>query len=380
MTRPGDTPGDGWTVLDVPVDAPPAAPDPDAPRADDPEVPTPAWAEAGGPFAGLADPAPPPPAGPPGGKVFTLEDRPAPALYLLAWLLTGTGAAMLLFSTQAPPSPGRTLVLLVALLLLGTGFAAGSGYQVVARRGRPVAAYRGPAPVLVFGLVVVLSAFGSGLLGAVGLAPESAAGFLAGLLVVALGYLIGVIAFVVRTGALTWTEMGWPAAGPGRPGRALGALVTGAVAALIAAPAVLLLGGLATLLLGAEAAQILPPARDVTDRLLIALAVAVVAPVGEEIFFRGFALAAWARDLPVRSALVRSAVFFAVVHIANISAVTFAQGARQALLQLVVILPLGLLLGWLYLRRGILAAIGGHVAWNVLILGLTLVRPGSPLA
>lgn len=379
MTRPGATPGDGWTVLDVPVDAPPAPPDPDDPSPGDPDAPTPAWAEAGGPFAGLADP-PPPPAGPPGGKVFTLEDRPAPALYLLAWLLTGTGAAMLLFSTQAPPSPGRTLVLLVALLLLGTGFAAGAGYQVVARRTRPVTAYRGPAPVLVFGLVVVLSALGSGLLGAVGLAPESAAGFLIGLLVVALGYLLGVTAFVVRTDALTWTEMGWPAAGPGRMRGALAALVTGAVATLVAAPAVAVVANLVGLLIGSEAPQILPPARDVTDRILIALAVAVVAPVGEEIFFRGFALAAWARDLPVRSALLRSAVFFAVVHIANISAVTFADGAKQALLQLLVILPLGLLLGWLYLRRGILAAIGGHVAWNALILGLTLVRSGSPLA
>lgn len=376
MSRPGDAPGDGWTVLDVPVDAPPASPDP----ADEPDGPAPSWTEVRGPLGDRTDPPPPPPAGPPGGRIFTLEDRPVPALYLLAWLLTGTGLAMLLFSTQAPPSAGRTLVLLVALLLLGTGLAAASGYQVVARRSRPAPWYRGPAPVLVFGLVVILSALGSGLLGAIGLAPESAAGFLAGLLIVAAGYLVGVVAFVVRTGALTWTEMGWPEAGPGRIRRALGALVTGAAATLVAAPVILVLAGILGQLAGTEAPQILPLARDVTDRILIVLAVALVAPVGEEIFFRGFALSAWARDLPLRSALVRSAVFFAVVHIANISAVTFAEGAKQALLQLAVILPLGLILGWLYLRRGILAAIGGHVAWNALILGLTLVRPGSPLA
>ena len=379
MSRPGDTPGDGWTVLDAPVDAPPASPAPDPDPADGPDAPTPSWAEARGVLGGLADP-PPPPAGPPGGRIFSLDDRPVPALYLLAWLLTGIGAAMLLFSTQAPPSPGRTLVLLVALLLLGSGLAAGSGYQVVARRSRPDPWYRGPAPVLVFGLVVVLSALGSGLLGAVGLAPETAAGFLVGLLVVAGGYLLGVIAFVVRTGVFTWTEMGWPAAGPGRTRRALSALVTGAAVTLVAAPVVLVLAGIVGQAIGSEAPQILPQARGVTDRILIALAVAVVAPVGEEIFFRGFALAAWARDLPVRSALVRSALFFAVVHIANITTVSFADGAKQALLQLAVIVPLGLILGWLFLRRGILAAIGGHVAWNALILGLTLVRPGSPLA
>ena len=29
-----------------------------------------------------------PPQGPPGGRIFTLEGRPVPSLYLLAWLLT----------------------------------------------------------------------------------------------------------------------------------------------------------------------------------------------------------------------------------------------------------------------------------------------------
>ena len=50
------------------------------------------------------------------------------------------------------------------------------------------------------------------------------------------------------------------------------------------------------------------------------LGAAVVAPIAEEIFFRGFALSAWQRDLGPRPALVRSALFFALVHIANVGA------------------------------------------------------------
>ena len=84
----------------------------------------------------------------------------------------------------------------------------------------------------------------------------------------------------------------------------------------------------------------------------MALAAAIIAPIGEELFFRGFALTAWPRDMPERTALIRSAVFFAVVHIPNIRASRTRQRMGQALLQFAVIFPLGLVLGWLFLRRG----------------------------
>ena len=77
------------------------------------------------------------------------------------------------------------------------------------------------------------------------------------------------------------------------------------------------------------------------------LAAAVVAPIGEEAFFRGFALTAWWRDLGPRSALIRSALFFAVVHILNIEVAPdqAGTGLAQALLAFLVILPLGVVLG-----------------------------------
>jgi membrane protease YdiL (CAAX protease family) len=91
-------------------------------------------------------------------------------------------------------------------------------------------------------------------------------------------------------------------------------------------------------------------------------------PVGEELFFRGFTLTAWLRDLGPRSALVRTTVFFALVHLINIRVQPGAavDGIKQALLELAVIAPVGFALGWLYLRRGLIASIAGHCAVNLL--------------
>jgi membrane protease YdiL (CAAX protease family) len=142
--------------------------------------------------------------------------------------------------------------------------------------------------------------------------------------------------------------------------------------------ALALVGGILALLLDVEAPSVIPVAGSSAEALAIALAAALVIPIGEELFFRGFALTAWLRDLGPRSALVRSALFFALIHIANISATSFGEGAAQALLQTVVLLPVGFALGWLFLRRGMAAAIGGHVTYNGLLLFLSLVASTLP--
>ena len=129
------------------------------------------------------------------------------------------------------------------------------------------------------------------------------------------------------------------------------------------------------------APETLPDAHGSTEALAVVLAAVVVAPIGEEAFFRGFALTAWLRDLGERSALIRSALFFAIVHILNIrvaAADQASQGLGQALLQFAVILPLGLALGWLFLRRGIVASIAGHMTYNgFLLVLLALSRAAS---
>ena len=51
---------------------------------------------------------------------------------------------------------------------------------------------------------------------------------------------------------------------------------------------------------------------------------------------------------------------------------------RRRLLQVAVILPIGLVLGWLFLRRGIMASIAGHVTYNGILLALLVaVSTGS---
>ena len=94
-------------------------------------------------------------------------------------------------------------------------------------------------------------------------------------------------------------------------------------------------------------------------RLLSIAGVGIAGPLIEEVFFRGFLLAALVQPLgPFRAAVVASAVF-AIAH-ASIA----------------VVLPLfltGLLLSWLYLRTGSLwPPFAAHAAQNLLALAATL--------
>ena len=177
--------------------------------------------------------------------------------------------------------------------------------------------------------------------------------------------------FVVRGRALPWRGMGWPG-----PGTTMPSLLRAAgVAMVVMLPVtfgVLLWGGLLATLMGVTAPDTLPEAHDSIEALAVVLAAALVAPIGEEAFFRGFALSAWWRDLGERPALIRSAVFFALVHILNIRVAPgeAGQGLAQALLEFLVILPLGFALGWLFVRRGMVAAIAGHVTYNGILLVL----------
>jgi membrane protease YdiL (CAAX protease family) len=315
----------------------------------------------------------PPQSGPPGGRIFSLEDRPAPALYFAAWLLALAGIGSLIVAALAEPSVGRTVLAVLGISGLGLGLATGAGYQVVARADRHPSRYRGPSPLLLFGVVLTLSALGAGLLGVAGLADGTRPfGFLLGLIVVAAGYLGCVTLFVVRTGALTWGAMGWPTESRDLGRRSLRAMGVAVAVMVPTTIAISLLGGLVALVLGVHAPSVLPEARGSMEGLAVALGAGLVAPVGEEAFFRGYALTAWLRDLEPRTAVVRSAVFFAFVHIANISADTFGEGLAQAVLEFVVILPLGLVLGWLFVRHGLVGAICGHVTYNALLLTLVL--------
>jgi hypothetical protein len=320
--------------------------------------------------------------GPPGGRVFSLEDRPTPALYLIGWLLSGAGLAAILIAllASAPLSP---LMALIGVVLLGVGLSVAAGYQLVARAARPPHAYRGPSPLILFGVVLAASTVIGVLLGFARIDPARPIGFLLYLSVTFISYVGVVWLFVVRSGALRWRWMGWP----GWPvdaryavGRFLADVAYGAALMVPTLLAAAILGSVVSRLLGVEPTQVLPKAVSASDRILVAAAAAIVAPIGEELFFRGFVLTAWLRDLGPRAALIRSSLLFALVHIANVEVAPgqAAAGAGQALVQFVVILPVGIVLGLLFLQRGIVAAIVGHMTYNGIGLVLLLAVGDAP--
>jgi membrane protease YdiL (CAAX protease family) len=307
--------------------------------------------------------------GPPGSGTFSLEGRPAPGLYLIAWLLAGAGIAVAFIATLTVP-PVSGVLFMAGLLLVGLGLAAGAGYQVMARSRRDAGAYRGPSPVIVFGVLFVFANSIGLALFSLGIADlATVPGFVVGAVTLFVGYLLAVWLFVIRTGSLTWSDMGltgWSLREHlASAGLGIGLMVPVTFIAL-------LIGGIVAQLVNAQPPAVVPTPDGTAEVLAVGLAAAILVPVGEEIFFRGFALTAWLRDRGPRTALVWSALFFTLVHIANITA-GFEEGARQALLQSAVILPLGFVLGWLFLQRGLVAAIAGHVTYNGLVLLLATV-------
>ncbi len=317
--------------------------------------------------------------GPPGGRIFSLEGRPAPSLYLIGWLATAIGLATIFVGLLADsPSAGSVLVVIgVVVLLLGLAFAA--GYQLVARADRPADAYRGPSPLILFGITFGGTVIASVLLDAlVRLDPTMPVGFLVGLIVTAISFAGTVWLFVVRGGALSWRQMGWPDWVPPSEGRLLARLVDDvALAVTVILPTIVgvsILGGILTGLLGSAAPSVVPAAQTGPDWVVLFLAAAVVAPIGEEVFFRGFALTAWWRDLGPRSALIRASFLFALVHILNVQADQgqAGSGLAQAAIEFAIILPVGFVLGWLFIRRGIVASIAGHMTYNGVFLALLL--------
>lgn len=321
-----------------------------------------------------------PPQGPPGGGIFTLEGRRAPGLYLAAWVLSGIGAVLaLLIGPMATWDTARFGLVVVGIVLLTLGLVLGAGSQILERRDRHPERYRGPAPLLVFFSYFFALALLGIVLAATGIAdPDAPFGFATIGMVQVIGYVAVVWLLVVRSGALSWTQMGWPTWAGRDPRSSLRAIGVAIAVVLPATLGIVILGGLLATILGVEAPDILPTPQTSLEALVVAAAAAVIIPVGEELFFRGFALTAWMRDLGPRSAIIRSSLFFALIHVVNITATDFGQGLSQAVLQTAAILPLGLLLGWLFVRYGMAAAIGGHVTYNSLLLFLLLLSSYLP--
>ncbi|HEX8025169.1 MAG TPA: type II CAAX endopeptidase family protein [Candidatus Limnocylindrales bacterium] len=312
------------------------------------------------PVGGSAAPAPV------GLFQFSIEGRRAPALFVTGWVLflvglSGTVVGFLSGGTATVVLAGGVAILSIALLLLG-------GSQTVEREaaGR---AYAGPSPVLLFAAIVAVTLLAAFLVGApleaLGVQLDKPLGDLV-LSIVQAAVFIGMVALmVVGPGALKWSDMGIQLP----IGRALQALAGGAV---FAVPVVVITAVIAAglvVLFGVTPPSPLPPTGTSSGLVLHLLVGAVVAPISEEIVFRGVAVTAWAREMPAVTAIVRAALLFAFAHVLLVTGSSASEAASLAIVGAAGRLPIALALGWLYLRWGtIWAPIGLHAAFNAILI------------
>jgi membrane protease YdiL (CAAX protease family) len=346
---------------------------------------------------------------------FSLKGRASPRLYVLG-LVGGLPciAALLLylvgytagFKLAAGPLPSWLLIEAVSTIA-AIGLVAWAVAQARQRRADGWLDYNGPSPWLTLGAFVaatmaidlpieaVLKAQGVDLQ-----APPAAVTLL--MLLTYLATYIGLVHLLaVRTGALTWRDIACPRRlapstddwGSSVPltawTRGLAATVgswrsrtSKVLAGDILVPLALVLPLLIAsnllsagmlLVLGLNPTDISPdavkPATDL-DRLLVFITVGIVAPIGEEIFFRGFATNAWGRSLSRNSTIIRASLFFAFVHVMNtVGASTDASVSwRVALFNFGARIPVAFALTWLYMRpRSIVASGTLHAGYNSLI-------------
>lgn len=293
--------------------------------------------------------------------------------------MPGLGLGLFFVGVQAGPPLGGVL-LIGALVLLVLGLTAAAGYQLVARRGRAENRFCGPSPLLLFALqVAAVNLVSLALLPLRLPGTEAGAGLLIAAVVLLAGYLGVVWLFAVRPGALRWREMGLPERIT--VGRVFEDVMVGTSTMLLVAFLAALGGGLLARLLGTEAPAVVTIPTESFELALVTIGAGILVPIGEEVFFRGYTLTAWLRDRGPRFALLWSSVFFAAVHVLNITVEPgdALAGAKQALLVVTVIGPVGFALGWLFLRRGLIAAIVGHATFNLFAILITLAARSLPI-
>ncbi len=353
--HPGRDPQDARPspgALTGPVDGPAS----DAPASDEPAVPGPGTPDATRP----------------GVRTFSLDGRRAPGLYLVGWLATALGGPLLGVAIVSGSSGfGGLFLVVVGALLLGLGLTAAAGAQAIERRERQDLVYRGPSPFLVFGASVPLTILVELPFQLAGSDLRTPLGTLVAVALIGAIWLGLLGMTVVGTGALRWREIATgivetPIA------RIAGDGLVGAAAAI---PVILATSIVAAILVSATGVTPEGPIAAPTDAsalILGLLAAAVVAPISEELFYRGFATTAWMRSFGPGRAIVQGALFFAFVHVLTLSGADFDHAARAALVAFGARLPVAFALGWIFVsRRSLAASIGLHATFNGLLVVLS---------
>jgi CAAX protease family protein len=331
--------------------------------------------------AGPAQPATPeqgPAARPFGLTTFTVEGREAPGLFVVGWLATIAGGGLAAIGLLGVGGLAGTILWVAALLAAATGLVLLGGSETVERRAAG-APYAGPSPTIVFLAVVAIAQLAGYAVGfplsAIATGIPRPLGDLLAVLVQAAVFIGTVRVTVVGAGALSWADVGLGARRPGVIARDLlgGAVFAGPVILLTSVIALIAVG-----LAGVTPLSPLPPTGTPAGLALHLVAGAVVAPVAEELLFRGFALTAWRRTLGTRAAIVRSSILFVLAHVLFVGGDTFGQAISLAFVGGVVRIPIAFALGWLFVRTGSLwGPIGLHAAFNAILITLGETTSGS---
>lgn len=311
-----------------------------------------------------------------GLTTFAIEGRRAPALFVVGWLATIVGVALTATVAFGVTGLAGAALSLASLFALSVGLILLAGSQTIERRAAG-ATYAGPSPLLVLVATLVVARLTGFVVGIV-LLP------FADRIPVEVGDLVGVLLqgavsfaivrlLVVGPGVMTWRDMGWL----GPRAESLRSVLGGAV---FAGPVILVTSAVA--LIAVALAQVsppspLPPTGTATGLVLHLLAGAVVAPISEELLFRGFALNAWRRLVGLRAAIVRSSIVFVLAHVLFVSGSSFGETVRVALVAGVVRVPVAFVLGWLFARTGsIWGPIGLHATYNGILIVLAEMSAG----
>jgi uncharacterized protein len=308
-------------------------------------------------------------------STFALEGRAAPGLYLIAWALAVLGLGAIFVAAASGGGDGANVAFVLGIAGLGLGMTAGAGSQALQRRADG-AAYPGPSPVLVFCAAFALSLVAGFVLGALDVVRDGSLAVLASVLVSAAISIALIGLVVVSPGSMTWRDMGLRRPGPGE-GSTVADVAWGVALAVPTLFGSALLAAALVAILGVAPEAPLPPAQDPAGVLVNLLAAVLIAPIWEELFFRGFTTTAWSRSAGPRAAIVRGAVFFALIHVITLVGSDFETALRTAFIAFAVRLPIGLVLGWVFLRRRTLVApIALHATYNAIPVILVAIGAG----
>jgi membrane protease YdiL (CAAX protease family) len=246
-------------------------------------------------------------------------------------------------------------------LLFVIGLVYSAVRQIRVRRHLAPERYRGPSVLLLLVLVLVVAGvlavpFGSDVSALLlGDGELTLAGAVVLLTATQVALLLISWLFVFRPRAL----VGWPSLGRDRGGALRAGFGWGVLAWL---GATLVSAGVVVLLeqLGVEIEpQAAEQALQVIEPWLAVLAIVILAPIAEEVFFRGVVFNAWLREAGRAWAYIGSSALFSVIHLSLVGIVPF--------------FLLGLALAWVYRRTGsLLAPIAMHATVNGISVAVAL--------